>query len=78
MPSSVMKPMHAQWIIELYNELTSFSGREVVVNGWKEAGIYDAIEMGSEKLPPLIFLETYGIAIPTNEFNSNHKRSIQT
>ena len=51
MPSSVMKPMHAQWIIELYNELTSFSGREVVVSGWKEAGIYDAIDMGSEKLP---------------------------
>ena len=25
MPSSIMKPMHAQWIIELYNELTSFS-----------------------------------------------------
>ena len=71
MPSSVMKPMYAQWIIELYNELTSFSGREVVVNGWKEAGIYDAIEMGSAKLPPLDpFLETYGIVIPTNEFNS--------
>ena len=70
MPSSVMKPM-PQWIIELYNELTSFSGREVVVNGWKEACSYDAIEMGSAKLPPLDpFLETYGIVIPTNEFNS--------
>ena len=70
MPWSVMKPM-PHWIIELYNELTSFSGREVVVNGWKEACIYDAIEMGSAKLPPLDpFLETYGIVIPTNEFNS--------
>ena len=38
---------------------------------WKEAGIYDAIEMGSAKLRPLDhFLETYVIIIPTNEFNS--------
>ena len=42
-PLSVIKPMHAQWIIELYNELTSSSRREVVVNGWKAAGIYDAM-----------------------------------
>ena len=31
-PLIVMKPMYAQWIIELYNEFTSSSGREVVVN----------------------------------------------
>ena len=36
-----MKPMHTQWIIELYNELTSSSGREVVVDGWKAVGVYD-------------------------------------
>ena len=70
-PLSVMKPMHAQWIIELYNELTSSSRREVVVNGWKATGIYDAIEMGSAKLPPLDpFLEIDEIVIPTNDFNS--------
>ena len=43
----------------------------MVVNGWKAAGIYDAIEMGSAKLPPLDpFLEINGIVIPTNDFNS--------
>ena len=69
-----MKPMHAQWIIELYNELTSSSGREVVVNGWKAAGIYDAIEMGPAKLPALNpFLEIDGIVIPANDFNSTPK-----
>ena len=43
----------------------------MVVNGWKAAGIYDAIEMGSAKLPPLDpFLQIDGIVIHTNDFNS--------
>ena len=42
-----------------------------VFNGCKAAGIYDAIEMGSAKLPQLDpFLKIDGIVIPTNDFNS--------
>ena len=47
------------------------SGREAVVNGWKAAVIYDAIEMGSAKLPPLDpFIEIDEIVITTNDLNS--------
>ena len=45
------------------------------------AGIYDAIDMGSAKLPLDPFLEIDGIVIPTNDFNSTpnfQKRTIQT
>ena len=41
----------------------------MVVNGWKAAGIYDAIEMGFAKLLDP-FLEIDGIVIHTNDFNS--------
>ena len=81
-PLSLIKPMHAQWIIELHNELTSSSRREVVVNGWKAAGIYDAIEMGSAKLPPSDpFLEMMRSLYPQmilTPLPNFQKRTIQT
>ena len=49
-PLSIMKPLHASWLIDLYNEFTSEKGREVILNGWKASGIYDAIEMGSKNM----------------------------
>ena len=46
MKLSVMKPLHASWIIELYNYMTPGAGREVCINGWKRSGISDAIQKG--------------------------------
>ena len=53
MKLSVMKPLHASWIIELYNYMTSGAGREVCINGWKRSGISDAIQKGVNDLPTL-------------------------
>ena len=34
-------------MVEYYNEITSENGSSVIINGWKAAGIYDAIKPGS-------------------------------
>ena len=50
---SIMKPLHASWIISLYNHMTSFEGRSIVISGWRRSGIYDAVTKGSKNLVPL-------------------------
>ena len=41
---SVLKPLHAKWLVE---------GKEIVPNGWKKAGIFDAIKLASSGPPSL-------------------------
>ena len=50
---SVLKPLHAKWLISFYNYMTTTKGQEVISNGWKRSGIFDAISLGSTTLPPL-------------------------
>ena len=50
---STLKPLHATWLIELYNELSSEAGRDVIISGWRQSGIIDALELGSASLPTL-------------------------
>ena len=50
---SVLKPLHAKWLISFYNYMTTTKGQEVISNGWKRSGIYDSITLGSSKLPAL-------------------------
>ena len=38
-PLSTVKLLHASWLIDMYNEMTSATGRDVIVSGWKGAGI---------------------------------------
>lgn len=52
-PLTVMKPLHAKWMINLYNELTSPKGKEVIISGWRASGILRAVEERAEKLPAL-------------------------
>ena len=46
-----LKVLHANWLIELYNVLTSADGRETVLNGWKKSGV-TAVLKKEEILPP--------------------------
>ena len=32
---TTMKPLHAGWLIDIYNELSSPEGRKVILGGWK-------------------------------------------
>ena len=50
---TTIKPLHAKWVVEYYNEMTSQPGEEVIVNGWKASGIFDAVELGSTALPSI-------------------------
>ena len=50
---SVLKLLHAKWLISFYNYMTTTKGQEVISNGWKRSGIYDSITLGSSKLPTL-------------------------
>ena len=50
---SVIKPFHAKWMMEVYNEMTSAEGKEVCLKGWEVSGIKGAVELGVTKLPNL-------------------------
>ena len=45
-----LKPLHAKWLVEYYNEITSENGSSVIINGRKAAGIDEAIKAGSSGL----------------------------
>ena len=45
---SVIKPLHAKWLVEYYNHISSEAGTEVIANGL--AGIYDTIRSGKSSL----------------------------
>ncbi len=36
---SFIKPLHAQWLVDVYNYFSSVDGREIIFKGWKKAGI---------------------------------------
>ena len=44
---SKLKRLHASRLIELYNHFASIAGKEIMTNGWKAAGITDAIKNDS-------------------------------
>ena len=50
---SVLKPLHIKWLVELYNNMSTNEGKEVAANGQKQAGIFDAVKLGSSGLPSL-------------------------
>ena len=50
---SVLKCLHAEWLMTLYNELTSPESRKIINKGRRTSGITHAIKFGSSKLPLL-------------------------
>ena len=50
---SFLKPLHAKWINELYDYMTSEEGHQIISNGWKTAFITEAIEQGAKDLRSL-------------------------
>ena len=49
---SVLKPVHATWLVDLYNYLTSTEGRVYIHEGWEKAGI-KCVVSGEKSLPPI-------------------------
>ena len=50
---SVLKPLHAGWLIDAYDHLTSEAGRKIIANGWQSAGTTSAISKGVQGLPTI-------------------------
>ena len=50
---TTMKPLHAKWLIDSYNEMSSEACREVILSGWRQSGILDAVALGSNGLSSL-------------------------
>ena len=50
---TTLNTLHAKWLLEFYNYITSDAGAEIILNGWKGAGIYDALKMIAAALPSL-------------------------
>ena len=48
-----MKLLHANWLIDLYNELPSPQAKDVIIVGWKKSGIWDALKLGLRGLPSI-------------------------
>ena len=50
---SVLKPLHANWINDLYNYFTAPKGKEIIASGWKAAYITEAFKKGKQGLDHL-------------------------
>ena len=50
---TIIKPLHVNQIIQLYNELLSEKGKKVIDGGQVKFGIFDAIMLESKYLPSL-------------------------
>ena len=50
---SVLKPLHATWLIEPFDHMTSPASKAVSLKGWEVAGITDAVKKGTSGLPSL-------------------------
>ena len=50
---SMLKPLHAGWMVDLYNQMTTEDGKRIILAGWRATGILDAVRLGVAKLPSL-------------------------
>ena len=48
---TVMKPLHAQWLVNLYH-LLGEHGQQIILKGWNKAGIVGIFD-GNTVLPPM-------------------------
>ena len=50
---SKLKPLHAEWLVELYNQMSTADGQKVIHSAWKTSGITEAMKAGKASLQPL-------------------------
>ena len=50
---ATLNPLYAQWLTELYNHMTINEGKDIALNGWNAAGIWEVLNEGLEKLSDL-------------------------
>ena len=50
-----IKPIHAAWMVDFYNHMTTEKERDVIESGWWAAGITGALIKDSKDLPSIPF-----------------------
>jgi len=74
---SLLKPLHAQWTVDLYNHMTSDTAKELIDSGWASSGIKDAIDLGLNSLPSIDpFNDIAPMMIELNESPPLHNHAI--
>ena len=48
---SIIKPVHAHWVVELYTQMTTGEGKKNIESGWRAASIQNAVKLGLKNLP---------------------------
>ena len=67
------KPIHAGWLVEFYNHMTTSKGKEIIDSGQKAAGIFDAVKLDSSKLLPIDpFHDIYPMLGAESESSNRH------
>ena len=75
---SIVKPLHAKWLIEMYNHMISSEGRDVCLNGWKVTGILDATEKvleGLQNLDPFHDIDPLAISDSLEEVDGSKSKT---
>ena len=47
---TTLKPIHAKWLVDLYNPMTTPEGEQVISSGWSAAGIISALKSTNNKV----------------------------
>ena len=50
---SILIPLHAGWIVELYYLMTTPEGQKIIFSRWRASGIEDAVRLGLNGLPSI-------------------------
>ena len=50
---SLLKPLHAEWVTDFYNYMTSGAAKKVIESGWVSSGIRDVVRLGLSELPSI-------------------------
>ena len=45
---SILKSLHAGWIVDFYNHMSTNKGKDIIMIGWKAVRILDALSKGKE------------------------------
>ena len=48
---SLFKSLHAEWLVDFYNHMTSGTAKKIIDSEWALSGIEEAINMGLDSLP---------------------------
>ena len=50
---SKLKPLHAEWLVELLNQMSMAEGQKIIRSGWKASGTTEAMKAEKASLQPL-------------------------